>query len=211
MIFHKFIATLILVNLLVFSCLEKSNCQNRYFHYRFENLKPTDSNLFSGEYKMEATSDGGFVFANKDWPTDNILAIKLDSCGEVAWARRLAGMPPFTTCSGIISDVAGNVAMIFQRYDLSGDDHVFAVKLGAQGKILWQKRFAFNSSLSKADLHLAADGRYCFGGIFFDGQVQYHNLIYLNFLICKENICSVATNLKPIRPMSVQLAPFHVS
>lgn len=180
MIFQKFFATLILVNLFVFSCLEKSNCQNRYFHYRFENLKPTDPGLFAGEYKMESTPDGGFVIANRDWATDNILAVKLDSCGEVAWARRLAGMPPFTTCSGMISDTAGNVAMIFQRYDLNGDDYVFAVKLDAQGKILWQKRMAFASSFGFADFHLTSDGRYCFGSIFFDGLLNDLHIILLD-------------------------------
>ena len=178
--FSKIFTILFFTNLLIFNFLDKTNCQNRYFHYRFENLKPTGMGIFSGEYKMEATPDGGFVFANKDWTTDNIFAIKIDSCGEVLWARRLAGMPTSTSCSGMVSGPSGDVAMLFQRYDLSGDDHVFAIKLDADGKILWQKRFAFNSSLAKSDFHVAADGRYCFGSVFFNGQEQYHNLIYLN-------------------------------
>lgn len=180
MLFQKSLVSIVLSNLLVFIFLENTIAQNRYFHYRLENLKPNDAGFFAGEYKMEPTPDGGFVIANKEWVTDNIFAIKFDSCGEIAWSRRLGNMQAFSSCSGMITDAAGQVAMIFQRYDLSGDDYVFAVKLDAAGKILWQKKIAFAGSFGKADFHLASDGRYCFGSSFYDGTTSDHYSIFLD-------------------------------
>jgi gliding motility-associated-like protein len=174
------LVSITLANLLIVIFTGSTDAQNRYFHYRLENLKPNDAGFFSGEYKIEPTPDGGFIIANKEWVTDNIFAIKFDSCGEIAWSRRLGNMQAFSSCSGMVTDAAGQVAMIFQRYDLSGDDYVFAVKLDAAGKILWKKRIAFAGTFGKADFHLASDGRYCFGSNFDDGTTSDHYSILLD-------------------------------
>lgn len=152
--------------------------QNRHLHDRLENLKSITSDaVFFLEYKMEPTPDGGFVIANKERNSTDIHVIKFDSCGYLSWSKRLEKLYDYATCSGMLTDPAGNVALLFQRYSVVGADTAYLVKMDAGGALLWSKKIALPGDLGKADFALASNGSYCLGSIYFGTAPEHPTLL----------------------------------
>lgn len=158
----------ILLPIILLCFIQTAAGQNRYLHDRLGNLKSVTSDaVFFLEYKMEPTPDGGFVIANKEWSSSNIFVIKYDSCGYLSWSKRLEKMFDFATCSGMLTDPAGNTALLFQRYNVFGADTAYLIKMDPDGALLWSKKIVLPGDLGKADFTLASNGSYCFGSTYF--------------------------------------------
>lgn len=126
---------------------------------------------------MESTPDGGFLIANKEWSTPDVFVLKFDSCGYLSWSKRLRKMHNYATCSGMLSDTAGNVALLFQRYDVFNADTAYLIKMDADGGLLWSKKITIPGDLGKADFALASNGSYCLGSNYSDLALNNHTLL----------------------------------
>lgn len=169
---------LLLFPLLFLCFFQTLNGQNRYLHDRLENLNSITSDaVFFLEYKMEPTPDGGFVIANKEWNSPYVFVLKYDSCGYLSWSKRLEKMFVYTTCSGMLTDAAGNTALLFQRYNVFGADTAYLLKMDPGGVLLWSKKIVLPGDLGKADFALASNGSYCFGSIYFSSALTNPTLL----------------------------------
>ncbi len=151
-------------------------CQNYSYHHRIKNLKVNNAGLFAS-YKIEATNDGGFVIANVDRNSYDIIIVKIDICGEIEWAKRFSKFPNILI-SGLLVDKDGDIITFCQLFGAGVNSYVYAIKLNPKGNILWHKRYNFEdgTGFGKADFHIASDGRYCFGG----NYVNYHHTFFVN-------------------------------
>jgi uncharacterized repeat protein (TIGR02543 family) len=110
------------------------------------------------------------------------LVIKLDSSGNLAWAKNFGGSGALAMAMGVAVDGSGNVFVggNFQNADLSspplgkiGSSDAFVFKLDSSGALVWAKNFGSSIGASTYGNGIAVDGS---GNVYLGGYFNGSSL-----------------------------------
>jgi uncharacterized delta-60 repeat protein len=114
------------------------------------------------------SSDGGYVVAG--WTAsfgagdDDIFVVKLDSSGNVVWAKTIGGSSWDEARSIIQSSDGGYVVAGETESFGAGDDDIFVVKLDSSGNVVWAKTIGGSSYDFANSITQSSDGGYVVAG-----------------------------------------------
>ncbi len=120
-------------------------------------------------YSMTLTSDGGFAIAGVTTsftdPTADVLVLKVNSNGSLAWARTFGRLYWYDDASSIIQTSDGGY-MLAGRTDgwASDKSDVLMLKLNADGSLAWARAFGTTSADLAYSVIQTADGGYAVAG-----------------------------------------------
>ncbi|NIA10540.1 MAG: hypothetical protein GWP10_12620, partial [Nitrospiraceae bacterium] len=122
----------------------------------------------NGWYRIRQTDDGGYILSSYTYSFgagyDDILIIKLDSSGNIQWAKTYGGKSGDNIWS-IISTSDGGYILGGESYFDIGGWNLLVVKLDSVGNITWTKRlFGGSNKESGSFVCQTLDGGYVVAG-----------------------------------------------
>lgn len=134
---------------------------------------------------VRQTSDGGYIMSGGTKSSGSgdydIFITKLDSSGNLSWAKAIGGSKKDVAESNIVQTSDGGYAVtgVTKSYaDSSGD--LFVLKLDFSGNLSWMKAFGEAGSLDYSNsIQQTSDGGYVVGGATGDGGTESRGLLVL--------------------------------
>jgi hypothetical protein len=108
------------------------------------------SHTFGGEagersWALESTEDGGYVITGQteswgagDW---DVYIVRTDGAGETVWTQTVGGPGVDRVFDGVRTDDGGFAFAGMSREEPDSDLDAYLVKLDADGKVVWERRY----------------------------------------------------------------------
>ena len=129
------------------------------------------------EYARAAiqTRDGGYLIAGSIYAwndIDEILVVRLDSNGNLQWAKTIGDPANREEASSVIQTPDGNFVLAgYTRSFGQGGADVYVIKLDSAGNMLWSRVIGGNADEMAADIIQTTDGGFLLtGGTYSFGQ-----------------------------------------
>jgi len=120
-------------------------------------------------YSIQQTSDGGYIITGETYSfgvgnDPDVFVIKLDSSGNLSWAKTIGGTDwDFSYSIQQTSD--GGYVITGETYSFgAGSDDVFVIKLDSSGNLSWAKTIGGARSDSGFSIQQTSDGGYVITG-----------------------------------------------
>jgi uncharacterized protein (DUF2147 family) len=117
-------------------------------------------------YSIQQTSDGGYIVAGFSYSSSSsldFLIIKLNSSGNIQWAKTIGGTNSDYTYS-IQQTSDGGYIVAGYSYSFSSYSDSLIIKLNSSGNIQWAKTIGGTNSDGVYSIQQTSDGGYIVAG-----------------------------------------------
>ncbi|MEJ5283641.1 MAG: hypothetical protein ACP5Q5_00590 [Brevinematia bacterium] len=128
---------------------------------------------FDCAYSIQQTSDGGYIVAGLTWSfgyQGSLLVLKLNSSGEIQWAK-IYGGNSYDYGYSIKEVSTGGYIVVGQTYSFGGNGDIWVLRLNNDGTIAWQKRYGGNGDDRAYSIIEVSDGFIVVGDSGYSGCV----------------------------------------
>ena len=132
-------------------------------------------------YSIIQSSDGGYVVAGWTWGFGagygDMYVVKLDSSGNVQWAKTIGGSNSDAAYSIIQSSDGGYVVAGYTKSFGAGYRDIYVVKLDSAGNVQWAKTIGGSSDDEASSIIQSSDGSYVVAGYtesFGAGDIDFY-------------------------------------
>jgi uncharacterized delta-60 repeat protein/prepilin-type N-terminal cleavage/methylation domain-containing protein len=120
-------------------------------------------------YSIQQTSDGGYIMAGRTSSFGagvfNVFIVKLDSSGNLSWAKTIGGADDDDEAYSIQQTSDGGYIIAGETYSFgTGSSDVFIVKLDSSGNLSWAKTIGGNGYDEADSIQQTSDGGYIMAG-----------------------------------------------
>jgi uncharacterized delta-60 repeat protein len=165
---------------------------------------------------IQQTSDGGYVitgytssFGAGDW---DVFVIKLDSSGNLSWARAIGGTNYDSGSSIQQTSDGGYVITGYTSSFGAGDWDVFVIKLDSSGNLSWAKTIGGTNYDVGYSIHQTSDG-----GYIITGSTEFSRRVYGYIFVIKLDssgnipgcsyISSASPSIQSVTPSVASISP----
>jgi len=165
---------------------------------------------------IQQTSDGGYVitgytssFGAGDW---DVFVIKLDSSGNLSWARAIGGTNYDSGSSIQQTSDGGYVITGYTSSFGAGDWDVFVIKLDSSGNLSWAKTMGGTNYDVGYSIHQTSDG-----GYIITGSTEFSRRVYGYIFVIKLDssgnipgcsyISSASPSIQSVTPSVASISP----
>ncbi len=120
-----------------------------------------------GSSSARETSDGGFVIsgATSSFPSNNTCVTRLDASGSVVWQKAYSGAGRDAATSLEITSDGGFIVAGVTTYRGGRLPDAFALRLDADGNVLWQRTYGAQGGDGFASIEPTSDGGFIAAGV----------------------------------------------
>jgi len=121
-------------------------------------------------YSVQQTTDGGYIVAGTNNGYQDVYILRLDENGDMLWEKTYGGGPTDEAQSVKQTADGGFIVAGSTRSYGAGDYDFWAIKINADGDMLWDKTYGGEGKDKGWDVAITSDGSY-----FFTGMTESYN------------------------------------
>jgi uncharacterized delta-60 repeat protein len=167
-------------------------------------------------YSIQQTSDGGYVITGKTSSfgtgEDDVFVIKLDSSGNLSWAKTIGGTDDDRGLSIQQTSDGGYVITGYTSSFGAGYGDAFVIKLDSSGNLSWAKTMGGTNYDVGYSIHQTSDG-----GYIITGSTEFSRRVYGYIFVIKLDssgdipgcsyISSASPSIQSVTPSVASISP----